>query len=237
MSGLNKFIAKIAPQYALKREVAQRRFERLKDFKTSKRSFDALSGSRLRYDFLTTSKSADSAIKNDISGLRQHVRQLEYNNGHVSGPIQRLTKNVVGAGIRFQSRVSADHADDLFLPRIDQKTAAYFNRTAERLFGIWAQKMADVRLMQTFHELQAMVCSALERDNEVLAIMRQSGRPSRRGISPLCIEVLEIDRLMTPMSEINNPAIRNGIEYDEEGRPIRFTGASDRRGGGLALGF
>ena len=27
------------------------------------------------------------------------------------------------------------------------------------------------------------------------------------------------------------------IEYDENGRPVRFTGASDRRGAGLALGL
>jgi lambda family phage portal protein len=216
MSWFNKQIARVFPGYALKREIALRRFERLKNFKSS-RSFDALSGSRLRYDFLSTSKSADAAIKNDVDGLRQHVRQLEYNNGHVSGPIRRLTNNVVGAGIRFQSRVTPD-SNNMFFPKINATMAGDFNRATERLFSFWS-KISDVRLMQNFYELQATVCSALERDNEVLSILRISERPSRRDISPLCVEVLEADRLQTPMSEISNPAIRNGVEYDEEGVP------------------
>jgi len=222
MNLLDKAILALAPTYGAKRVIMRRRFERLQEFKgvTNRRSFDAVSGDRTRYDFLTSSSSADSAIKNDLGSLRQHVRQLEYNNGFVSGPIRRLVNNVVGGGIRFQARLTAD-GDNRYFPKINQKTAENFNRDMERFFRWWVP-MADLRLMQDFYELQAVVAGAIERDNEALAILRISDRASRRRVSPLCVEVLEIDRLMTPMSEISNPAIRSGVEYDDEGVPKTY---------------
>jgi len=215
---LNHQLARIAPQYALKREIARRRLQRLEDFKPrARRSFDAISGDRLRYDFLTTSRSADAAIKNDLGTLRQHVRQLEYNNGFVSGPIARLVKNVVGEGIGFQSQVRADR-DNADFPAISIEMADGINRGFEKYVRYW-WKISDVRLQHQFNEQQALVCGAIERDNEVLAVLRLSDRPARRRVARVCVELLEIDRLATPLSEIANPAIRSGIEYDDEGVP------------------
>lgn len=219
MSRFNRFLSSIAPGYALRREVARRRLDRLASIgPDSRRSFDAVQGGRLRHDFLSPANSADSALTGAES-VRRHVRQLEYNNGFISGPIRRIARNVVGAGIHFQARVAADDNAYLPFPRITQDMADRFNFQMERVFRIWA-KQADKRLISTFYEIQSQLSMALERDGEVLAILRTSGRTDR--IIPTCIEVLEIDRLQTPMEEMTNPAIRNGIRYDAEGAPEAY---------------
>lgn len=214
MSWTNKQIAKIFPTFALKREIIQRRLERLEKFKPQ-RSFEAVMGDRLRSDFLVPKNSADSALQGSDK-LRQHIRQLEYNNGFMSGPILRIVNNVVGQGIHFQSRVMADKNRNEPFPTITQKRADRFNFEAERGYRIWGRK-ADKRLISNIVEIQRIVQGALERDGEILIIGRSSEKKDR--IIPYCLEVLEIDRLMTPVSEFKNPRMRNGILYDQEGVP------------------
>lgn len=234
MSWFNrKIIASLFPAYALKRAVAENRLNRLHQFKSNRRGFDAISGNRLRSDILHPKNSADSAISSGIEGLRQHVRQLEYNNGFVSGPIQRIVNNVVGTGFQFQSRVKPD--DSLYaspFPTINEKTADLFNVQRERAFKRWS-KQADKRLVCNFNELLRLAEGALIRDGEVLAIGRESKRKDR--IIPYCLDLLEIDRLSTPMEEINNLKIRNGIRFDEEGVPETYFVLKNHPGDSMAM--
>ncbi len=78
-------------------------------------------------------------------------------------------------------------------------------------------KDADRRMLQSFYGIQRLALAALLRDGEVLVVGRTSARPGRT--LPYCVEVLECDRLGTPLSEARNPRVRHGVEYDEEGAP------------------
>jgi len=226
----------IAPERALKRHIFKERIKRFDRFRqedgdrSGRRSFEAISGGRTRYDFLTTSQGPDAAIRGDIAKLRNHVRQMEYNNGFISGPIRRIVRNVVGQGLRFQARVKPDERAKT-IPRIDQAMAEDWNHEAERNFAVW-NKQADKRLMFSFYELQAIVEGALLRDNECLVIGRISNRPGR--LIPYCLDVYECDRLRTPISEINNPKIRNGILFGDEGVPEKYFILKNHPGEGLA---
>jgi lambda family phage portal protein len=228
MGWINSAIATVAPGYALKREIARHRLRRIQQVytQTDKRAkemrrmhaaltrstFGAVGGGRSRHDFLSTGKSADAAISADRALLREHIRMLEYNNGNVAGPIRRIRNNVVGKGIRFQSRCKEG-------PGITAAVAKQYNAEAETWFKLWA-KQADKRLLLSFHKIQGLVAMSLPRCGEALIVGRISKRPGR--IIPYCQEVLEIDRLQTPFSEIRNPRIRDGIEFDDEGVPLRY---------------
>lgn len=219
MSWIDKQIARVSPAWALRRQINRQRLERLSKLANAgQRGFDAVAGGRLRYDLASTSNNADSFIRDSIDDLRNHVRQLEYNSGAVAGTIRRLRNNVVGCGIRLQALVAADENFRKF-PMIDDAAAARINAEAEANFALW-NKQADKRLIQNFHELQGSVCAALERDGEVLVVGRESARRDR--LIPYCHEVLEADRLQTPMSEFSNPVIRNGIRFDAEGAPQSY---------------
>jgi len=151
--------------------------------------------------------------------LRNHVRGQEYNNGFVAGPIRRIRNNVVGQGIRFQARVKADEKPPYPTPKINERMAETFNRDMEKFMKRW-MKQADVRLIHNGYRLQGIIQEALERDGEILVIGRDSRRKTR--YIPYCQEVVEADRLRTPPSEINNPRIREGIRYDDEGVPESY---------------
>jgi len=220
MSKFFKFYAKFFPERAMRGFIASKRIDRLDEFTGHRRSFDSVAGGRSRYDLQSESRSPDAAIYSDISKLREHVRQLEQNNGHVAGPIKRNVRNVVGQGIRFQSVITADDPGRrLEYPKINENDAESVSYLSEKYFAIW-QKQADVRLMHSFYEQQGLAEGSLMRDGECLVIGRESKRRGR--IIPYCLEVLEADRLVTPQSEINNPKIRHGIEYDDEGVPKTY---------------
>ena len=227
MSWFYKQYAKFFPERALKSFIASRRIDRLSKLQSNRdnlidefRSFEAVAGGRTRYDLTSDSRNMDASIAESGESLRNHVRQLEQNNGHISGPIKRIVNNYVGQGIRFQSNVTADASGKKAgFPKINESMADLAVYFFEKHFATW-NKQADVRLMQSFYELQRVIAGALERDGESLAIGRISNRRGR--IIPYCLEVLEIDRLQTPPGEITNPKIRRGIEYDDEGVPKTY---------------
>ncbi len=229
MSWFNKILANFAPELALKSEIARLRIERLKgqndnyidrflEGRTNRATFGAIDGGRLRKDFLTSRLSPDSAATDGAERLRNQIRSLEYNNGRVAGPIRRITENVIGRGITLQSNVVADDNNFQF-PKITEGEAKEFNVIVEKAWKEWV-RISDSELNNNFYEQQAIVSSALERDGELLAVFRNSRRKSRvvfgRQI-PLCIELLEIDRLQTPIELSTDDKIRNGIRYDDEG--------------------
>uniref|UniRef100_A0A6H1ZM60 Putative portal protein n=1 Tax=viral metagenome TaxID=1070528 RepID=A0A6H1ZM60_9ZZZZ len=227
MSWFYKQYAKFFPERALKSFIASRRIARLTELQEKRdnfidgfRSFESVAKGRGRFDLTSDSRNMDASIADSGESLRNHVRQLEQNNGHVSGPIRRIVNNYIGQGIRFQSAVMADASGKKAgFPKINESMADLAVYFFEKHFAAW-NKQADVRLLQSFYEQQKTIGGALERDGESLVIGRISNRRGR--IIPYCLEVLEIDRLQTPPGEITNPKIRRGIEYDDEGVPKTY---------------
>ena len=75
------------------------------------RSFGAYKGAernRLRSSWLPGSSSADDTILPELSILRERSRDLNRNDAHASGITSTLTTNVIGSGIRPQSRVDKE---------------------------------------------------------------------------------------------------------------------------------
>lgn len=218
---IDSAIARVAPSWAVRRELARRQLDLIRHGAARRRTFEAVAGGRMRKDMSRTTASADAAISGDAAALREHVRYREYQSGMFSGPIRRIVNNVVGRGITLRATVSA--SDDLAVyqsgPKISAAEAERWNRLAERIWRRWV-KQADMRLLNSFYGLQRLALSALLRDGEVLLIGRTS--PRRDRLVPYCVEILEADRLCTPLSEAANPRIRNGIEYDAEGVPARY---------------
>lgn len=212
---------RIFPGWALSRAISQQRLDAvLRADSRRKRSFEAAEGGRLQSGFIATALNADSTINGDSEKLRQQVRSLELNDGNVAGPISRISRNVIGSGIRFQAAVQADDRSKAPpFPTINQTMADRWNFAADRAFRKWARH-ADRRLVCNFYELQDLAVQAMLRDGEVLVVLRDSARSDR--LVPLCLEILEIDRLATPPGMIGNPQVRAGIRYDSEGVPVAF---------------
>ncbi len=212
-------LARMFPMWALKRNIARARFERLEKF----RSLDAVGGGRSRYSFPSTSMNINSEVADNIVGLREQIRRYELENGNVAGAFRRLKKNVVGHGIRLNSEITADPDGGKSFLKISDIQAEAANNAAEKYFNKAWNKQADKRLMLPFYGadgIQGIVEHALIRDNECLVVGRTSARVDR--LIPYCLEVLEADRLQTPPGEFKNPNIENGILFDYEGAPKSY---------------
>lgn len=221
MSFFSGLIDNLFPGVALNHEIKKQRLARMRNLYSgynNNDNFEATAGGRTQHDFLNPHTDADSAIAGNNDKLRRHVRQLEYNNGDIAGPIQRFANYIIGSGLRFQARVSADkkYVRMMNIPRITEATAEGFNFWIEKRMKVW-NKQADVCLLMTGHEMQRLIQMTLIRDGEALIIGRKSRRPGR--LIPYCQEIVEIDRLQTPLGLIADPQVRNGIRYDGEGVP------------------
>lgn len=214
---IDRAVAFFAPRAAMRRRAARMMLEVL----DARRSFDAVSGGRLRSDWPRIARDADGAVADSLEALRNNVRHLARNSGMVSGPLKRIANNVVGTGIRPQARVRADGPYDNDDPQnaITQDTADRFNFHAEKLWRIWSRQ-SDSAMLLDFYEQQALAFRSMFGDGEALVICRSSA--NKRRVLPLCLENVEIDRLCTPPAERSNPRVRNGIEFDAEGAPARY---------------
>lgn len=214
----------IFPQRAVKRQIARNQLARLsnaqKEIDTKRRAFETATSTRQRSGIATDNASPDTAIHTSAESLRGQVRHLEQNTGNVSGPIQRLVDNVVGDGIMYQSIVRADETTGRNEhPKINQKTAERFREESEWNFKLWSDQ-ADMRLLHDWPRLQRLAFGSVLRDGGVLAVGRLSERRGRP--IPYTIQLLEIDRLETPMDFLSDPKVRNGIRYDREGVPETY---------------
>lgn len=221
MSFLSELIDNFFPGAALNHEIKKQRLSRMRNLYSSysnNDNFEATAGGRTQHDFLNPHTDADSAIAGNNDKLRRHVRQHEYNNGDIAGPIQRFANYIIGSGLRFQARVAADkkYVRMMNVPRISETTAEGFNFWMEKRMKVW-NKQADVHLLLTGNEMQRLIQMTLIRDGEALIIGRKSRRPGR--LIPYCQEIVEIDRLQTPPGLIGDIKVRNGIRYDVEGVP------------------
>lgn len=223
MNFIDKAVDYISPVLSLKRTIARHRHKMLQELykKPEKRSFDAISDGRLQKDLLNEHNDANTAINDSLEELRNYIRQNEYNNGHVKGPLRRIADHVVGTGFKFQARVSADkkYLGPPGSAMISKSEADSFNYHAEKYENIW-EKQADISLTRNFKENSHLVELTRQRDGETLIIGRHSNRPDR--LIPYCQQIVEIDRLATPPKFIADESVLNGIKYDKEGVPLTY---------------
>ena len=197
------FLSKIAPQWALNREVARQRFNRLKNLDVKRTQYGSTTRNRMNFDFRAPLTTADSAIDQSRATWRRKTRMLEMENPFVSGPIKRIANNVVGVGFTLISKTK-----DIELTK---KIESYYTK--------WSL-MADIRRISTMSNIMATAQAAISRDGEVLIIGRESKYQNR--LIPYCLEVLEIDRLQTPGKYQNDMRFKDGIKYDDDGAPVEY---------------
>ena len=181
---------------------------------------------RLRNDWSNTTFSADAAVRYDRQRIRNIVRELILGNSYASAAVRRIVTNVVGRGIMPQSHLQADTTESEPFRKppgwrpIGEAEAARFQNAAEDLWGEFAET-SDVAGRQTFYEQQDTVEEALTTDGEILVhlpALEPRGRPL-----PFGVELIECDRLVTPMDQWSNGNIRDGVEIDPAtGAPIAY---------------
>ncbi|MFH2030847.1 MAG: phage portal protein, partial [Bacteroidota bacterium] len=103
-NGVDNVIGFFSPKAKLKRRMFREAIKLSEKFG----SYRGAEKNRMRSSWIPGGGSADQDIIPDLSDLRERSRDLNRNDAHASGITNTMTTNVIGTGIRPQSRVDKE---------------------------------------------------------------------------------------------------------------------------------
>ena len=169
--------------------------------------------SRLSYNWSTGQESADAAMDGELQTLRDRSRDLNRNNPIAAGVTSTFTANVVGTGIRPQSRVDVRDVP------MDEDGARVFQRRAERVWERWSP-WASADLRMHIEEIQDLALRQIIESGEFLAVRRALATTQGRPYM-LALNAIEPDRLDTPARTADRD-IRFGVERNQDDQPVAY---------------
>ncbi|HPM42523.1 MAG TPA: phage portal protein, partial [Candidatus Omnitrophota bacterium] len=184
-SAIDRTISVFSPKRGFKRRMYREAIKISESFT----AYKGASRSRLRSSWLPGHGSADEDVLPELSDIRERSRDLNRNDAHASGITGTMTVNVVGSGIRPQSRIDKE------VLGVTEEGANAFQKTAEKCFKRWIP-YADAGQRMDFYEIQSLIDRQILENGEALIIplmLEDKERPY-----PTALQVIESDRLDTP---------------------------------------
>jgi len=206
---MDDMVAFFSPKTGLKRKMYRQAIGISKEFS----SYKGASRNRLRSTWLPGSGSADENLLPELSDLRERSRDLNRNDAHASGITGTMTTNVVGSGIRPQSRVDREALG------ISEDQANEFQKTAEKIWKRWIA-YADAGERMDFYELQQLIDRQILENGEAIIVpymLNDDTRPYS-----LALQVIESDRLDTPPDRRGDKSVRSGVKIGINGEPVSY---------------
>ena len=183
-----------------------------KPFRSKRRNYAGANQGRLFADFIGSSFSADSELRNALPVLRNRSRELARNNEYAKRYLNLIKTNVIGDH-GFSLQVRARNADG--------SLDGAGNTILENAFKVWGRKgNCDVTGRMSWKDAQRYVAVALARDGEAFVRILK-GSNYRDGIALEFIEAEMIDDQKNETAE-NGNQIRMGIEVDAAQRPVAY---------------
>lgn len=157
--------------------------------------------------------SADSDLLPDLQTLTARSRDLKRNNGLMAGGMQTYRDNIVGATLRLSAK------PDAVLLGWDRERARQWANLTEAKFRTWFET-SECDAARTLNglglTLQALG-GAME-NGDALALPLWLPRAGQKWGTRL--QMVESDRLRTPLELSGRDNIRGGIEFDFYGAPV-----------------
>lgn len=196
---LDRALASVAPQWAVRRMAARISFGNLS------RAYAASSQGRLAGDWRSPSTAADTEVAAAGGILRDRMRDLVRNNPMAAKAVQVLVSSAVGYGIRPRAR-SGNRA---------------LNKRVDALWDRWSRE-CDADGHSNWEGVLGLAVREMIEGGEVFAIRRW--RRKSDGLSvPLQIQLMEADHLdANRFSQEVRGRTSQGIEYDAIGRRVAY---------------
>lgn len=156
----------------------------------------------------------DSELAFDLPILRDRCRDLARNEPIATGAVNTMCTNVVGTGLRLQSRVDAD------ILRYSDSQVEKLESAIQREWNYFADSPeCDVARTLDFYGLQDMAFRAHYIAGDVFAAMPYIRRPG--FLYGLKVQLIEGDRISNP-NKPNTDTLFDGVEKDANGAPIAY---------------
>lgn len=211
LSGLDRFLLNWAPSYGQKRIVNKMAVANATasgyilpgSQKPSMRGFRA-SPNTVDYDTLPA-----------LSGLRAGSRDMIMNVPLAGGILRRFQTNVVGFGLKMQSRIDREALG------LSEEAAKAWERKTEGEWRAWCESQeCDSRRTSNFYELQSLAFLSELMNGDVFVFLPWVKRPGQPY--ELRVKIVEADYISNPVTELDTSKISGGVEVDADGAPVAY---------------
>ncbi|MBT8085961.1 MAG: phage portal protein [Woeseia sp.] len=160
--------------------------------------------------------SADADILPDLETLIARQRDLERNNPVASATPQTLVDNIIGPVLKLSS------TPDWKALGKDKEWAREWSSNVERRWKSYSTNLFfDSEHQVDFSDMAGLAVRGRYSNGGAMVIPKWL--PSRPGANwGTCFQSVEIDRLSNPNDRPDTDRMRGGIEYDENGAPLRY---------------
>lgn len=210
---IDKAIATVAPQVALRRTAARQKMQILNSgygnygASTTKKSL-------IGWDYAGGSARED--INDNLPVLRQRARDIYMGVPIGTGAVKTMRTNVVGRGLFLK-------------PTVDAKALGMTREAAQKLeeqilreWAIWADSTdCDMERIDNFYELQQLAFLNWLNSGDTLVLL-----PVKKRVNQpydLRIQLIEADRLSSPQGfDTFDNKIVGGVEVDKDGEVVAY---------------
>lgn len=212
-AGIDKAIAAIAPQAALKRTVARKKMQILD---SGYGNYGASVTKKSLAGWLHAGGSSREDIEDNVSVLRQRTRDLYMGVPLANGAVKTMRTNIVGRGLRLKSTIDAETLG------ISPEERRNLEKKIEKEWSIWAESNdCDMSRIDNFYELQQLAFMNWLISGDCLAVLPV--KPRINQPYDLRVQLIEADRLCSPdnCDTIDNKIV-GGVEVDKSGEVIAY---------------
>ena len=211
MNALDRVIAAVSPQTAVKRAAARRKLDILD---SGYGNYGASHTKKSLAGWLYGGGSAKEDIQDNLSTLRQRCRDLYMGVPLATGALKTCRTNVIGSGLRLKSQIDYEALG------MDEEAARDLERKIEREFSLWADSTAcDLERLDNFYELQQLAFLNWLMSGDVIATLPVTKRANMPYDLRICL--IEADRLSNP-NGIVDPHIIGGVETNDAGEVVAY---------------
>ncbi len=209
VSFFDKAVSFVSPAYAVKRAKSKLQLEMLNSYEGASKSKRSLK------EWSTLGNDADSDVLPDLETLRERSRDLIRNNPLATGAIKTKVTNVVGTGLKLQSRV-----DRTFLKLTDEQADEWESATEREWRNFWDTKEVDAARTLTGNAITRQAYQQVKENGDVFILLPHV---DRKGVLyNLKVQIIEADRVSNQNFQADSDLIAGGIEKDEYGAPVKY---------------
>lgn len=161
-------------------------------------------------------QDADSALLPDLQTLRERSRDLVRNNPLAGGAINTAVTNIVGTGLKLQSR------PDREILNFTDEQADQWESNVEREFRMWASdpQYCDIRKTLNFADNQDLVFRQTLENGDAFTLMARE--KAKNFPYTLRLQLVEADRVCNKDLVKDTETLSAGVERDKTGAPVNY---------------
>ncbi|GAK06045.1 phage portal protein [Geomicrobium sp. JCM 19037] len=220
MNWMDKQIAKVSPQRALKRSVARKQLEIMNNYG----DHGASEKKKSMIGWRSHSGSVLEDVEYNIPKLRERSRDLYMGAPLANGALKTIRTNTIGQGLKLNPQIDHEYLG----MSVDE--AEEWKIKTQREFALWADTPhCDAQRMNNFEELQQLAFLSWLMSGDSFALLPTMSRPNMPY--DLRIRIIEADRVSSPNGEqLHDTKIVNGVEVGRNGEVLAYHIAQEHPG-------